>query len=202
MHINHFETIANQLAEDGFSVTDNFLTSEEVRNITGLDVFKDGSLRRAGIGNKNKQLNEAIRGDSISWIDFSAAPPSLKIYLNRLGNLRLYLNEALYLSLKDMEAHFASYPSGSFYKRHLDQFKSDDHRKLSVLLYLNEDWQPEQGGELRMYLNSTQKDFLPLGGRLICFRSDMMEHEVLPATRERLSITGWMLDQFSDLRHL
>jgi SM-20-related protein len=36
----------------------------------------------------------------------------------------------------------------------------------------------------------------------VCFRSDQIEHEVLPATRERLSLTGWMLDQLSNLRHL
>ena len=147
-------------------------------------------------------MNEAIRGDSIHWIDKNSAPPSLKLYLNKLDALRLSLNQSLFLSLKDVEVHLASYPVGSFYKRHLDQFKLDDHRKLSVIAYLNEDWSNSHGGQLRMYLPNGSEDILPLAGRLVCFRSDLIEHEVLPATRTRLSITGWMLDQLSDLRHL
>ena len=94
------------------------------------------------------------------------------------------------------------YPPGSFYKRHLDQFSTDDHRRLSVISYLNKDWKENYGGQLRVYLPDGAKDFFPSAGRLVCFRSDMIEHEVLPATHERLSLTCWMLDQISDLRHL
>ena len=86
------------------------------------------------------------------------------------------------------------YPIGSFYKRHLDQFKKDDHRKLSVICYLNENWREDEGGQLRVYFPAETKDFFPTAGRLVCFRSDLLEHEVLPATRERLSLTGWLLD--------
>ena len=32
---------------------------------------------------------------------------------------------------------------------------------------------------------------MPEGGTLVCFLSDRFHHEVLPARRERLSITGW-----------
>ncbi len=199
---NHFETIANGLAEEGYAVVDQFLNDDEVRNILALGIFKDGSLRKAGIGKENKQVNEAIRGDSIQWIEKESTQPPLKKYLNRLDELRVFLNQSLFLSLKDYEVHWARYPAGAFYKRHLDQFKSDDHRKLSVMVYLNENWKEQEGGQLRMYLKNKEVDFLPLAGRLVCFRSDLIEHEVLPATRERLSITGWLLDQFSDLRHL
>jgi SM-20-related protein len=94
------------------------------------------------------------------------------------------------------------YPVGSFYKRHLDQFKQDDHRKLSLICYLNEDWKEIHGGQLRMHLPSEVLDVLPTGGKLVCFRSDMIEHEVLPATRERYSLTGWILDQHLELKHL
>jgi SM-20-related protein len=94
------------------------------------------------------------------------------------------------------------YPVGSFYKRHLDQFKQDDHRKLSLICYLNEDWKETHGGQLRMHLPLGMVDVLPIGGKLVCFRSDMIEHEVLPATRERYSLTGWILDQHLELKHL
>jgi SM-20-related protein len=199
---NHFETIANGLAEKGFAVVDNFVNEEAVKNILQLGLFSQGSLQQAGIGKENKQINEAIRGDHIQWIEKETVAPALQVYLERLDELRIFLNENLFLSLKDYEVHLAQYLTGAFYKRHLDQFKSDDHRKLSVILYLNHQWKAEEGGQLRMYLNDGSVDYFPLAGRLICFRSDLIEHEVLPSTRERLSITGWLLDQYADLRHL
>jgi SM-20-related protein len=199
---NPFETIADGLANVGYAVVDHFLTPIEMQDVLALDLFREEHLKKAGIGKVNKQIQEGIRGDLIRWIDKADTAPALKKYTDKLDALREYLNQTLYLSLKDYEVHVALYPAGSFYKRHFDQFKHDDYRKLSVILYLNDDWQEAHGGQLRMYLNHETRDVLPLGGRLVCFRSDMIEHEVLPANRNRKSITGWMLDQLADLRHL
>jgi SM-20-related protein len=193
-----FNAIADGLAEEGYAVVDQFLSQEEVNAILELGEFKNGQVqfKKAGIGkNQQHQINESIRGDYIQWLDKSTAPSATKVYLDRLNELTLFLNQSLFLSLKDYEVHMTIYPAGSFYKRHLDQFKKDDHRKLSVICYLNHDWKEEHGGQLRIYLEDGTKDFLPLAGRLICFRSDQLEHEVLLANRERLSLTGWMLDQ-------
>jgi SM-20-related protein len=200
-----FNKIADDLAEFGFSVTDQFLSQQEVQSIVALEHFQNAltEFKQAGIGkNRSLQVNEAVRGDYIQWIDKTTAAKPLQVYTQRLDELREHLNQSLFLSLKDIEVHMTVYPAGAFYKRHLDQFKQDDHRKLSAICYLNPDWNASHGGELRMYLENDSKDFLPLAGRLICFRSDQIEHEVRPSTRERLSLTGWMLDQLSDLRHL
>lgn len=199
---NHFETIADGLADKGYAVIDNFISDSDIQDVLTLDLFREERLKKAGIGKENKQIVEGIRGDFIKWIDKADAPEAVRKYTDKLDALRQFLNQSLYLSLKDYEVHLAMYPAGSFYKRHLDQFKSDDHRKLSVILYLNQDWNESHGGQLRMYLDNEALDFFPLAGRLVCFRSDLIEHEVLPATRERKSITGWMLDQLADLRHI
>ena len=193
-----FNAIADGLAEEGYAAVDQFLREQEVDAILELDTFKNGlaEFKKAGIGkNQQLQINESIRGDYIQWLDKNTAPSAVRVYLDRLSNLSLFLNQNLYLSLKDYEIHMTVYPVGSFYKRHLDQFKKDDHRKLSIICYLNHDWKDEQGGQLRIYLPDGTKDFLPIAGRLICFRSDQLEHEVLVANRERLSLTGWMLDE-------
>jgi SM-20-related protein len=200
-----FDSIADDLAEHGYALADQFLSQSEVDAILKLDHFRNGidHFKKAGIGKSNDlQINEAIRGDYIHWIDKTSAPGPAKIYLERLNDLIGFLNQSLFLSLKDYEVHMTIYPTGSYYKRHLDQFKKDDHRKLSVICYLNREWKEEHGGQLRMYLPDGTRDILPTAGRLVCFRSDQIEHEVLPATRERLSLTGWILDQHSDLRHL
>ncbi|MCE2996104.1 MAG: 2OG-Fe(II) oxygenase [Cyclobacteriaceae bacterium] len=196
--IQQLNQLADGIAETGYAVVDDFLSPDEVQNIQQLDGFKNGLLqfKKAGIGkSQEKQINEAIRGDYIQWIKPESAEPPLQVYLSKLNDLIDFVNQNLYLSLKDVEVHQTIYPIGTFYKRHLDQFKKEDHRKLSVICYLNSDWQESDGGQLRIYLDNEIKDVLPLAGRLVCFRSDLLEHEVLPATRERLSITGWLLDQ-------
>jgi len=204
LHMNtHFDSIADGLAEKGYAIADDFLSPAEVSAILNLDTFKAGisEFKKAGIGKaQGLQINEAIRGDYIQWLDKTTSPEAVRVYLDRLSELVQFLNQNLFLSLKDYEVHLTVYPPGSYYKRHLDQFKKNDHRRLSVICYLNPDWKPEEGGQLRMYLEETQLDTLPLAGRLVCFRSDQIEHEVLPATRERLSLTGWMLDQLVDVR--
>jgi SM-20-related protein len=86
---------------------------------------------------------------------------------------------------------------GTFYRRHLDRFRTDSKRKLSVITYLNEGWQPTHGGQLLIYRPQPDApeetiSIDPLGGRMVCFDSGLLEHEVLPATRDRLSITGWL----------
>jgi SM-20-related protein len=200
-----FDSIADNLADHGYAVADQFLSQKEVTDILMLDNFRNGTdeFKKAGIGkNQGLQINEAIRGDYIQWLDKSTAAPAAKVYLDRLHDLVQHLNQTLFLSLKDFEVHRTIYPVGSYYKRHLDQFRQDDHRKLSVICYLNENWQQDEGGQLKVYLPDTSVEILPIAGRLVCFRSDEIEHEVLPAKRERLSLTGWILDQYADLRHL
>ncbi|MGC3948377.1 MAG: 2OG-Fe(II) oxygenase [Chryseolinea sp.] len=198
----HFEAIADGLAERGFAIVNDFLTPEEVSAILQLDSFTNhaASFKKAAIGkNQEKQINEAVRGDYIQWIDKKTASPELLVYLDRLQELAMFLNRSLFLSLKDAEIHMTVYPTGTYYKRHLDQFKKDDHRILSVICYLNENWTNADGGQLRLYLDKETLDVQPTAGTLVCFRSDQLEHEVLPARRERLSLTGWLLDRFADI---
>jgi SM-20-related protein len=195
---SHLNKLADGLADQGYAEVDNFLSQQEVQAILATDDFKNGLLqfKKAGIGkSQEKQINESIRGDYIQWIDGGTTQKAVELYLNRLRQLMEFVNRTLYLSLKDLEVHRTIYPIGSFYKRHLDQFKKDDRRKLSVICYLNTDWKESEGGQLRIYLPNGSTDIFPLAGRLVCFRSDLLEHEVLPATRERLSLTGWLLDR-------
>lgn len=206
----YFDQLAEGLSEKGYGVINHFLSQEEFRQIWEVaDMHKEeGNFKKAGIGtNQDFQVNRQIRGDYIRWIDPAKAAAATRVYVQRMQELMQYINRTCFLSLKDVEMHYTVYPTGTVYKRHLDQFRHDDHRRLSVICYLNEDWLPEHGGQLRLYLPRADKteeivDILPTGGKLACFRSDLIEHEVLPATRERYSLTGWMLDQYQNLTFL
>lgn len=153
-----------------------------------------GQLEFAGIGRGvAKVVHSGIRGDKIQWLE-AGQNSFIDRYLDIMEQLRLALNQTLFLGLTEFESHFAMYPSGAFYKKHLDRFRDDDRRAVSCVLYLNEDWLPEYGGELRMYLaDECIHDVLPQAATLVVFMSAQWPHEVLPATRDRLSITGWFL---------
>ena len=151
-----------------------------------------GALAPAGVGRgEAQQISEGIRGDRIQWLEPGQAA-CCDQYLALFDELRLAINRSLYLRLEAYESHFALYPPGAFYHKHLDRFRDDDRRAVSAVFYLNPDWQAEQGGALRLYLtDGSTHDVLPEAGTLVVFLSADLPHEVLPATRERLSLTGW-----------
>ena len=69
---------------------------------------------------------------------------------------------------------------------------------MSVIFYLNTNWIPENGGNLIIYTNKnnieTAISIAPLAGRMVCFESDKLDHEVSETFVERLSVTGWLLN--------
>lgn len=198
------EQIATGLAEKGYALVDHFLTQEEVsffvNHIESLE--EEGSLRQAGIGKQlHHQVDKSIRKDFIKWISESEALPETTAFLSKINALKDYLNRTCFLGIKGFECHFAKYPEGAFYKKHVDRFKQNAHRVISVVCYLNPNWQPQDGGELGLYLPDESLEIAPMGGRLICFKSELL-HEVKLAHTPRYSITGWMLDQEPTLTFL
>ena len=187
--------LLDDLAEQGWAIATNALPADltlelaqECRARANL-----GALQPAGVGRGSAHgVQEGVRGDHIQWLEPGQCAAGDR-YLAMLDDLRGQLNQALYLGLEDYEGHFALYPPGTFYQKHLDRFRDDDRRAVSAGFYLNSDWLPEQGGALRLYLaDGRELDVLPEAGTLVLFLSADLPHEVLPATRERLSLTGWL----------
>ena len=174
------------LSHDGVSVRDGFVTPSEVRALTECASLRRrrGGFSAARIGGEHSlQRREEIRGDSICWI---TAP------LLSAERALLQLNAEAYLGLLDLELHHAWYPPGAGYARHVDQPHGRAQREVSLVLYLNQNWTPAAGGELRIFdAAGGHRDIEPLGGRLACFLTPGREHEVLPAQCDRLSISGW-----------
>lgn len=199
------DNIATQIGEQGYSIIENFLDSNTISSLAAeaLNLKAEAALKPAGIGRKNLALHPEIRGDSIYWLDPEQASSAQQTYFLHMEKLRLALNQSLYIGLFGLESHLAIYPAGAFYKRHLDCFANADsskpQRKISCIVYLNQNWQTQDGGQLRLYLNTNDEqqtnflDISPIGGRAVIFLSDTFHHEVLPAKRERISLTGWFI---------
>ena len=190
-----FARIVDDLATHGWSQQSIFIPTDLTTELAKecRKRAQCGQLELAGIGRGvAKVVHSGIRGDKIQWLE-PDQHVAVDRYLAFMEHIRVAINQTLFLGLEDFEGHFALYPAGAFYKKHLDRFRDDDRRVVTCIAYLNEQWLPEQGGELRMYLDDGQThDVVPQAGTLIVFMSEQWPHEVLPATRDRLSITGWL----------
>lgn len=195
-----YETIIDGLMADKYAIADNFFSADEVRTLREIILrkYNEEQFRKSAIGNQaNEQVIGAIRGDFILWMDEEHATAEEGVFFDRINDFLSYMNRTCFMGLAEKEFHYAVYPPGTYYKRHLDTFKNDSRRKLSVVTYLNdENWQPEYGGELTIYIddNGSEKaiDIYPVSGRVVVFESQQLEHEVKPVKRDRLSITGWI----------
>ncbi|MFM9884833.1 MAG: 2OG-Fe(II) oxygenase [Burkholderiales bacterium] len=179
-------------------VIDQFLAQEDVVYWRELALTKraSGTMRPALVGNRNRHLAAAIRNDWIAWIEPDPVHPIECRCAQQLEVLRLALNERFLLGLFDLELHLAIYPSGGFYVAHIDRFHDDDHRIVSMIVYLNDDWSAGDGGALRIWSGtdpaaSQSIDIAPIGGRLVLFMSDATLHAVMPTRRDRAALTGW-----------
>lgn len=190
-----FEDVISRLIEQEWAVVPFFFDEQ---TLTGLRLklhenMETGALRSAGIGNKSYHaVNDAIRTDKILWLETATADPSEKAFMQRIGEFCAYMNATCFTGIRSWEFHYACFEKGAFYKKHLDRFKTDDARKFSVVTYINESWTEADGGQLALYLPEETIRVLPEFGTTVIFKSDRIEHEVLPAGRDRLSITGWL----------
>ena len=190
------DRIVTELAERGWHACDGFVSDMLVETLAqeARRQWSGGAFHTAGVGSGARhRREEQVRGDEVLWLDADGTTGAQRACLARFEALRLAANRELQLGLFDFECHFARYGTGAAYSRHLDQFAGDESRVLSCVLYLNEGWQPADGGQLRLHLpdKGTPAEILPIGGRLVSFFSARFEHEVLSARRERLSLTGW-----------
>jgi SM-20-related protein len=188
-----FRQIASQLEINGYAVLPSALPEGLVDGL--LLHFKsltDAEFKQAGTGRAHDyEVRRGIRGDSIRWLD--GKHPATRAYLDWIETLRLNLNRHLFLGLFDYECHYAYYPKGAFYRKHVDAFKGETNRVLSTVLYLNPLWKPQDGGELLIYSDREERleKILPSYGKMVIFLSEVFPHEVLPVNKPRYSIAGW-----------
>jgi len=191
-------SLAEDLAALGIAIRpaaiDEGLTRALVADARALRAEGEFEVARIGTGTV-RQFNPEIRSDYIRWIDPAAPTEPQREWLAHLESLRTAINAATWLGLFDWEGHLAHYPEGSFYRRHLDVFKEHQERKVTTVLYLNHDWLPGDGGELRIYTAGPSLDAFvdlpPTAGLLVTFLAEEVYHEVLPAKTDRFSVTGW-----------
>jgi len=204
-----------EVLRNDFVVIPNFIPTSLVKSLQkDIDFLRqDGAdqFRIAKIGQDDTNtLNENIRVAETCFIGRS----KLKEYPNShrdelyqiLDTIGLDLGKKTTIALDENLSEFlyVFYPKGGFYRRHRDAIPNSAStlRQYSFLLYLNEDWTPNEKGELRIH-RDTGGDFLPSGeepnyidvppkaGTLVLFKSDKIPHEVLNTNSKRYVVVGW-----------
>ena len=144
-------------------------------------------IASGGVTRLNKE--QLLRFDALqkllSWIDRFVVG-RLKKTCPELANIR-----------ERSDAMLAIYPgNGARFQRHIDN-TARDGRKLTVLCYLNPEYETSQGGALRISPPSDPSDPVdvsPEAGRIAMFFADEVMHEVCPSFSDRHAITVWYYD--------
>ena len=192
---NVFNELINSFIETKVGISNDFLSialaADLKANLKAL--YADNQFKNAGIGNDNVFLKDKlIRSDKIYWLDRSHNDVHENRFFDLMDSFILFLNRECYTGITGYEFHYALYEKGSFYKRHIDQFQNNKSRAFSMIMYLNADWQPEDGGELCIYHADSEQIISPINGKCVFFKSSELAHEVMVTHQPRLSITGWL----------
>lgn len=193
-----YDPIITLLNTQGWAVSDTAIPPEWCRELLAAaqQEWHAGRFEPGEFGHQGTDGHQPeIRGDAICWVE----PDSIVAqhpFFQWIARFREVLNARFRLGVRSQEFHFARYPAGAGYRKHVDQHRGVNFRKISLVLYLNADWDPADGGELCLYQTYNPdleiQRFAPLGARLAVFVSGHVPHEVLPCRATRWSLAGWL----------
>lgn len=180
------DTQLDTFVNDGWIIIDEVFETRALLALqaeSGFIDYRDAELT-AGI-----RVSD-IRGDRIRWIteNFFAG----FYYLQSINALATLFNRSLFAGIRHSEAHYACYPVGFGYQWHRDNPAGRDERVISAVFYLNDEWEPTDGGALEIIdKHGVHHNVMPVANRLVIFDSDL-QHQVQIAHRQRYSIATWM----------
>jgi SM-20-related protein len=190
-----FNTLINSFIENRIGIADHFLSEALAlhlkENLT--DLYANQHLKNAGTGiTEDVDHTTKFRSDKIHWLTREHNDLYENEFFDRMDAFVKYLNDSCYTGINSYEFHYTLYETGTCYKKHLDQFRNNDSRKYSMIMYLNPDWKTEDGGELCIHHANSQQNISPDNGKTVFFQSNELEHEVRLTHKPRMSITGWL----------
>ena len=190
-----FDQLIDSFIENKVGIAENFLSKDLskhlITNLMGL--FKDKLMLSAGIGNDTLVVHDKMyRNDKIYWLDRTHNDVHENSFFDLMDTFISHLNRTCYTGITGYEFHYTLYETGSFYKKHVDQFRNNEVRQYSMIMYLNENWVEEDGGQLCIHHLDNLQNISPVSGKSVFFKSSELAHEVLITNKPRMSITGWL----------
>ena len=193
-------TWLDALSEDNYVIIDQFLDLTIYAEVKAYFLSKFQFFSQAGIGTQlQATICTDIRGDRIYWLEKEAVT-TIPSFWGLIDETISMFNRYCFLSLASSEFHFSNYPPGTHYDAHVDQFQNSNNRIISIIMYLNDDWQTGDGGELEIFRGDNKTVSVePIARRCVMFKSANILHRVLQCNKSRYSVTGWLLHRPSTL---
>ena len=189
-----FDSLIDSYIADQVGIAEFFLSDPLAAHLKEnlIALYSKKLLVAAGVGNDKLIHDQQVRGDRIYWLDRKNNDPYENQFFDLIDQFVSYLNATCYTGITGYEFHYTMYEDGRFYKKHIDQFRSNGSRQYSLIMYLNPHWQETDGGELCIHHSGFQQNISPSYGKGVMFKSSELEHEVLVTHKQRMSITGWL----------
>jgi SM-20-related protein len=198
------ESAVEQLGIDGYAVCTGLLPLALATSLLAEQLRREagGALTTAGVGRSGIAEASATRQRAAQSSWFAGSPDQSaaeQLFLAFAERLRLAINRRLMLGLFDFEAQFLHYPTGGFYRRHIDALQGERSRVVSLVAYLNVDWTTADGGTLAIWPAASNGEppgepvveVAPLAGTVVLMLSEEIPHEARVALRDRRAIAGW-----------
>jgi SM-20-related protein len=190
-----FDTLIDSFINNKVGIAENFLSEKLAAHLKEnlIILHTNKELIAAGTGNDKLIVhNKLFRSDSIYWLDRKHNNQYENDFFTLMDSFVEYLNQTCYTGITSYEFHYTLYEEGSFYKKHIDQFRNNESRQYSMIVYLNTNWALSDGGELCIHHADSLQNISPINGKMVFFKSSELEHEVLLTNKPRMSITGWL----------
>lgn len=186
----------DQTINNGWAHADNVFSADEITKIIkiGLDSTLStpdvGKIGSDGMGEGNH--DDSTRVSNLSWI--RADIESNRWIFQRLTDTIGEINKRFFQFDLDLiqNLQFTSYPTGGFYKKHIDMsYEANRMRKLSFTLQLT-DPLTYNNGDVKIYYGEEGYTVNKQQGTLTAFPSYAL-HEVEPITQgTRYALVGWV----------
>lgn len=195
--------VAEHLNVNGYAVVDGIFGPELTAQLRAEVV----RLYETGLMHKN--CTNLVRDNATSLVEKahiheaeltldsgvqSAAPLCASLHRDRtLATLLSLFLPQLTLDAQAIKLQYNAGGGGCF-PIHTDSDELLDGRRVTAIFYLNPDWTPVHGGQLRLYpFPRAPLDVAPLADRLVLFASTRLHHRVMPSTAPaRCCFTIWL----------
>eukprot|EP01025_Chloroclados_australasicus_P028345 TRINITY_DN2810_c0_g1_i3.p2 TRINITY_DN2810_c0_g1~~TRINITY_DN2810_c0_g1_i3.p2 ORF type:complete len:372 (-),score=17.98 TRINITY_DN2810_c0_g1_i3:173-1288(-) len=199
--------VGENLLYKGYAVVDNALElsscrqmKNEILALKGFDKLGRGSFQ---YGSSEAMALPPRQNVYEAELSYNKQVVRLAPYLTKWledRRLRTMLNVHLPMLRLDSQTVRVEYSDGhgfgTCYPMHTDSSADVDNREVTVVYFLNEDWQEQDGGWLRLYpWPNDPIDIQPINNRLVIYSAHNMVHRILPSRNASFSFTTWILDK-------
>ncbi len=210
VEVEHFDAERFSFHEDPVLVLENFWAHRERQDF-------QQAMRRA-VWKPLREMQQLHRSfpNCGNWLKADIAQNESTFLLNRLALpcIRTYIESFPNIMRRHMNFNYYSYGTGDCLLTHDDTAQADADgcsplRRLAVVAYLHDEWQPDWGGELMIYRSVSGQPnrseleithcIAPKPGSLVLFTVPRFHRvcrvDPVSGGNKRLSIAGWFMTQ-------